>query len=398
MKLKRNPVGLVLAVLAVIAIVLVAIFVPSGGTESVQPQRPQLGVVPQNPDKRADQIEAAQEAAVDKCKLTPAEVKERTGDGSTPLDHDSGDCAPGSQELKASITSGTPYGCDRSNNNPIYGVGSWQGIRRAGISYCWFKTSEGASYRDPTVERMARDARDAGVAVGGYHFAHVCGPSPHAEAALFIAKLRSARLEHGPLRPALDVEYGGCSTQAGSRAWIKTLYDDVQKATGARLAVYSGPWWLNPRAGGLALFSLLPPDTLRWISGYPNIVGFGGRVHVHQFTSSGAHGISGDVNRLVAPTVFSDLFAGATRQAPPEARHQCRMHKKYAAQYRFFKARQKKRWAEKPPRPLGTYGRTRLGSAVEHLAYERRYFTKNHERGKVNYDCLDSGEVKVRVL
>jgi GH25 family lysozyme M1 (1,4-beta-N-acetylmuramidase) len=379
---------IILAAFVVLAIV--GVLLPGGSDRTPLPKLGQ--------PRTEKNIDKAQDAAVERCKLSTAEARERKVVNGKPgvqpaVDHDMGDCAPGSIEPKSSVTGGTSLGCDRSNNNPINGVSTWNHIRSLGFSYCWFKTSEGATYRDPTVERMAGDARSAGLLVGGYHFAHPCLTSSIAEANLFIAKLRSAHLDTpDSARPVLDVEYGGCASGSATNVWIRSVYDRVQTATGQRLGVYSGNWWLAPHTD--CLFAHLPKDTLSWISGYPSAdAPCGHALQVHQYTSSGDHGLSGDINRLVHAT-FADLFGKGRPAAPKEAVHQCRMHSKYVAWFHQYTARRLER--HKRGHELDQFGQRRLNSATSHLYGIRHYFTKNHEHGRANYDCHPDGTVTVR--
>lgn len=379
----------VLSVMLLLAVVAVAAVTADTGRAAPLPKLGQKHTT--------DNIHEAQEAAVDRCRLTPGQVRRRKIWNGRPgvertVDHDMGDCTPGVR-LRASVTSlrGTSLGCDRSNNNPIYGVSTWKHIRALGFSYCHFKTSEGSTYHDPTVVRMAGDARAAGLLVGGYHFAHPCLTSSIAEANLFLSMLHAARLDTpSSAMPVLDVEYGGCASGTATNVWIQSVYNRVRAATHLRMGVYSGNWWLAPHTN--CLFKYLPGDTIAWISGYPSAVAPCGRTAIdeHQYTSSGDHGLSGDINRLVH-IAFGDLFGGGGAQAaPPQAEHQCRMHSKYVAWFHQYSERQKKKGH------LDVYGAARLQSATDHLFKIRNYFTKNHEHGKVNYDCHDDGRVTVR--
>ena len=396
---ERYKTRIKVAVVAVLAAFGITVAITSSGDGTdVRAHLPRYGQVPKDDEARERQADAALEAADRKCQLTEGE--ERVAERGA-FDHALGDCGP-DLELRASTAGrGTAHGCDRSNHNPIYSESTWRNIRRLGFSYCWFKTSEGVNYRDPTVGAMSAAAERGGVVAGGYHFARVCINSPVAEGRLFVEQLRRFDLV-GPdrLRPALDVEYGGCSTQAGTRAWIAALRSYVVNATKTEVVVYTGGWWSNPRAG--CLFCALPKNVLAWISGYPSAPTIPGKQcpagqnDIHQYTSSGDRGLSGDINRLECGTSFGELLGAGRREAPPEARHQCRMHGKYSAWYRKYSERLRKRHAEDPPRELDAFGARRLKSATDHLYRIRHYFVKNHEGGTVNYDCKPNGEVVVR--
>lgn len=374
------------------AIVCLATAVLIAGRGSGPPPLPHYVRPDQAKPATVARIHEAQRAAVDRCKLPPAVARERKLTNGAPgaqraVDHDSGDCDPQTFENKSSVI---PHGGligDWSNNDPI---SNWSAVRAHGIRGAYLKTSEGTSFHDSTLVGMARGARAAGLTAGGYHFAHVCLDSAVAEGQLFYSQLRAAGLlTPDALRPALDVEYGGCSSGAGGNAWIKSLYDYVQHATHQRVAVYSGNWWLGPHTA--CLFAHLPKETVAWISGYPNAVApCGGRLDIHQFSDSYSNGANhSDMSRIVAAR-GEDILASGAPAAPPEATRQCRMHRFYVDRYHHFGDRLTRKGK------LGAYGQARYDSAVKHLAYEHNYFVKNHEHGTKNYDCHSNGKVTVR--
>lgn len=389
---------------AFVLLAIVGVLLP-GGNSGIRPHLPRLGHVPAKPKALERQVKAAQEKAVDQCPLTKAEAKERSGNGTAPLDHDAGDCTPGPSPVtppkvpfvnKSHVFRvGTSYGIDLSNNDPIYGDAAWRSIHAAGVSYAWLKLREGTSFEDATAAAMATYARRNGVAVGGYLFSHVCLVSPDSEADLFIARLRTLRMDTpDSLRPALDTEYGGCSTRAGGTAFIARENARIVDALHVRTAAYSYTPWLDAHTD--CLFAHLPKDTLPWIAGYPNAANpCGAQIVVHQYTDCRTLiGRCRDGNRVERGSP-SDLLAGG-HQAPKEAVHQCKMHAYYVPRFRRFSKRQLERHAEKPPRELDAYGAARLKSATDHLYVIRHYFVKNHEHGRANYDCHPDGSVTVR--
>lgn len=398
--MSNSTIKTIAAAVATVLAALTALVIAINSSTSIQPEPPKLGQ-PVTETNVKEAQKAAVEGTADEpgCELSRGVAGQRKRQG-TPgvqkaVDHDSGDCTPQDFENKASIT-GSTLGCDRSNNNPNTDVSYWRAARRNGFSYCWDKTSEGSTFRDRYLAPMSRAQRAAGILPGGYHFAHVCLTSADAEANLWVDQLRSAGLaDADDLRPALDVEYGGCSTGAGTRIWIeRALYVAGKRLPGIRFAVYSGNWWIGPKTD--CLFRHLSSETLSWISGYPSAVPPCGRldIDIHQYTSSGDHGLSGDINRLRGAT-FAELRSGA-EQHRPKAEHLCRMHNHYAAWFKKYGARERRRRAQEPPRELNEFGKRRLNSATQHLWRTRRYFIKNHDHGKHNYDCLGNGKIQVR--
>ena len=152
-------------------------------------------------------------------------------------------CHPSLRALPPAAAVRGQTGLDLSNNNPIFG--RWRTVREHD-SFVYLKVSEGAGFTDGTAARMAREARAAGLLVGGYDFLHVCGDSPVAEADLFIRDARADGLLEGAgvLPPAADFELGsGCNASAWLRAWSTT----VRRLT--HDAVYSDPGYYSPTVG-----------------------------------------------------------------------------------------------------------------------------------------------------
>lgn len=148
-------------------------------------------------------------------------------------------CRVGAPLLQLAAPAGQT-GLDLSNNNPSYG--HWGLIRRHD-SFAYFKVSEGTGFVDDTAARMAREARAAGLLVGGYDFLHVCGDSPVGEAWVFIGAARRDGLisGRGVLPATADFELGtGCNAGAWLRAWS----DTVRRLT--RDSVYSDPGYYLP--------------------------------------------------------------------------------------------------------------------------------------------------------
>jgi len=63
--------------------------------------------------------------------------------------------------------------CDISNYQPSV---NWNQIINAGMKFCWSKATEVLTYTSPSFAANMTGAKNAGVYVGGYHFAR---PSNH---------------------------------------------------------------------------------------------------------------------------------------------------------------------------------------------------------------------------
>jgi GH25 family lysozyme M1 (1,4-beta-N-acetylmuramidase) len=240
----------------------------------------------------------------------PAEQQEiREGKGSL------GDCAPSSTSTTAQSSSKLTVhaasragsvvgytGPDVSNNDPFY---DWHPVKAAGHPFGYLKINQGTRFVDSTAEGMARAARAAGVAPGGYDFLEVCSSSASGEARLFASRLKTVGLISHALVPIGDAEWpltAPCSA-ASARAWLTTWASTVHSIIGRWPGFYTGAWWANPNIG-----CWRPPHGgKRWVSGYTvrqNLAipcGWGG-VDLWQYTDAGFNGvIHSDMSVLEVP-------------------------------------------------------------------------------------------------
>ena len=113
----------------------------------------------------------------------------------------------------------------------------WRKVKAAGQERAYIKLSEGLALVDLDAARNLANARDAGVQVGVYHFAHPEN-APHREAAAFL----SAAHEHllaGDLRPALDLETTAGHDWAYLNDWKAQWFAIVDAGIGCRAVFYS---------------------------------------------------------------------------------------------------------------------------------------------------------------
>lgn len=135
------------------------------------------------------------------------------------------------------------WGVDTSN---WQGNVDWRTAHGAGIRFGWAKVSEGGGYRDPFWTASRDNALSAGVAIGGYHYAHPNG-SAEQQADYFIGL-------HGPMRPgmlppALDLEESNGVDRAGVHAWVVTWMRRVEAALGVVPVLYTYPNFWATQAG-----------------------------------------------------------------------------------------------------------------------------------------------------
>lgn len=188
--------------------------------------------------------------------------------------------------------------CDLSNNNPSpirFGA-----VRQHGIWGVWHKVSEGIQFADPDWTARSREARAAGLHVGGYHFARPGSSSPSTQAAHFCSLLGT--VGRRDLHPVLDLEDDGSLGAASLHAWARSFLADVHEHTGVKALTYSGPSFITERnwtrtfgtGCGLWLADYGPDDGA---DHGPHIPRPWRRIVAHQYTSRGTlPGVSGHVD------------------------------------------------------------------------------------------------------
>lgn len=150
---------------------------------------------------------------------------------------------------------------------PGIDISSWQRdvdfkqVALAGYKFVYVKTSEGLTYKSPTLNVQWNEAGEAGLARGGYHFFHpLKDPKRQAEIVVDIVD----RLGVGELPIALDFEgYDGISGVKGNAIVdpaIECMYE-LERLTGTIPVLYTGPSFWKYR--------LLPADHEDELKIYP---------------------------------------------------------------------------------------------------------------------------------
>lgn len=151
------------------------------------------------------------------------------------------------------------HAIDVSNHQ---GTIDWPAVNADGIDAAMIKATEGDDYVDPLFEENWRNAEDAGVRRGAYHFFTLC--SPGAEQAQNF--LKSAPPDADALAPAVDLELiGACEArppQAKVDAELENFRHIVESAWGQPLLVYArGSFISKYSIGALA-------DRPRWVTNF----------------------------------------------------------------------------------------------------------------------------------
>ena len=123
-------------------------------------------------------------------------------------------------------------------------VSEWNGevdfraVKRSGVAGVWVKATEGTGFTDARFVEHYAAARNAGLRVGAYHYAHPdLGNIPEAEANHFVNTI--GRIERRDLRPVLDLEVKTSLPSRGLEMWAHRFCFHVKQGCGALPIFYS---------------------------------------------------------------------------------------------------------------------------------------------------------------
>ena len=128
------------------------------------------------------------------------------------------------------------------------GAIEWFRVAGAGKAFAFVRASAGTLTADTAYAANHAGARDAGLAVGSYHFAN---PDLAANDAVNEARwfVQSATFESGDLVPVLDLEVSNGLGATALRTWAQTWLTEVESATGVRPLIYTNPnFWSTSMA------------------------------------------------------------------------------------------------------------------------------------------------------
>lgn len=125
--------------------------------------------------------------------------------------------------------------------SPYQGFPNWQRVKAAGHTHAYLKASEGLTgTTQGWLPSTIAKAREAGVTVGLYHYAHPSNP-PHREAAHFL-DVAGPHWLAGDIRPALDLEVTEGHDWAYLNDWKAQWLALVDQHIGA-LSVFYSYWY-----------------------------------------------------------------------------------------------------------------------------------------------------------
>lgn len=146
----------------------------------------------------------------------------------------------------------------------------WNRVRRGGISFAFIKATEGGDRVDDYFRRNWRQAKEAGIARGAYHFFYFCRPAIE-QARWFI---RHVPRERVALPPVLDMEWNphspSCKLRPPAetvRAEMRVYLDAVERHYGKKPIIYTSIDFFDDNdLGRLRGY----PFWLRSVAGHPN--------------------------------------------------------------------------------------------------------------------------------
>lgn len=161
------------------------------------------------------------------------------------------------------LAAGTAYADSGFDAASYQGCYNAQAAARAGARFSFVKLSEGTGYTNPYAGCQLDASRNAGLRLGAYHFAHVAGLSPQAEADKFLSVARANHLIGAGVIPVLDWEPAG--NLKAQVWWAKAWLDRVAAAWGTKPLIYMS-------ASTIRMADWTPvssADYGLWVAGYP---------------------------------------------------------------------------------------------------------------------------------
>ncbi|WP_370615979.1 glycoside hydrolase family 25 protein [Mumia sp. Pv 4-285] len=184
-------------------------------------------------------------------------------------------------------------------------------VRRAGFTYAFIKATEGRGFVNEWATADGRASARAGLATGFYHFARPSS-SARQQAQHFVREVRRTGVRSPML--VLDLETTDGRSRAHLRAWSRTWLVTVERATGERPILYTGPGFWKGSVAGSTAFSKYPLWVAHYETKHPTVPAPWRGYAIWQHSDSGrVAGVPGRVDVNVAPR------AVAERLAPPHS-------------------------------------------------------------------------------
>jgi len=153
--------------------------------------------------------------------------------------------APGSTGDSVHEAGQTPEHVQGVDVSHYSGAIDWGRVRDAGYSFAYVKATEGVDDADPSFATHWEELAAAGLHRGAYHF-YVTEDDPEEQARFFLSV---AKLGPGDLPPAVDIEVLGHGTKPGLAERVRTFLETLERETGTRPIIYTGPKFWNAHLG-----------------------------------------------------------------------------------------------------------------------------------------------------
>ncbi len=203
---------------------------------------------------------------------------------------------------------GHPY------NHPVHGIDisryqgdiDWGLVRGSGVSFAYIKATEGGDHADPSFQRYWREAGQARIPRGAYHYYYFCRSGAE-QAAWFI---RNVPRERGALPPVIDLEW----THNSRTCKHQPSYDELRREVASFMSILQRHYGQRPIIYTTVDFyrdmnmgQYREEFWLRSVAGHPRIVYPGQNWGFWQYTGTGlVPGISGRVDLNVFAGSASD--------------------------------------------------------------------------------------------
>ncbi|HEV2506340.1 MAG TPA: GH25 family lysozyme [Mesorhizobium sp.] len=181
-------------------------------------------------------------------------------------------------------------------------VSRWQGdidwarLRSQGANFAYIKATDGGDHLDPMFKKNWREANEAGLRRGAYHFFYWCRTAGE-QADWFI---RNVPKVAGALPPVIDVEYNGESSckrrlsREKVQEKMQVFMDKLERHYGQRPIIYTAPDFYRDNLRGAFLDY---PFWLRAVAQHPSKVYPGRKWVFWQYSGSGlSHGVAGKID------------------------------------------------------------------------------------------------------
>lgn len=193
-------------------------------------------------------------------------------------------------------------GIDVSNHQ---GLIDWQRVAADDVSFAIVKATEGGDWVDKSFARNIAAAKEAGLAVGAYHFFTFCRPGVE-QARNFIATVPD---DAALLPPVVDIEFAGnCPERPSTEefaAQLAAFLDPVEAAFGREAIVYV-------IGEAFDVYGDAIPERKRWVRSLAVHPGHEDWVYWQYHNSGSVDGITGpvDLNVLHGSATLGTLRGG----------------------------------------------------------------------------------------